>query len=70
MKPQIIGISGSPIKNSNTDRLVRPFLKVAVWNQSSSNSAGLMSGPVMLVKNASLTISARLRMIFKNLPKK
>ncbi len=23
MKPQIIGISGSPIKNSNTDRLVQ-----------------------------------------------
>ena len=27
MKPQIIGISGSPIKNSNTDRLVLEVLK-------------------------------------------
>jgi multimeric flavodoxin WrbA len=27
MKPQIIGISGSPIKNSNTDRLVRAVLE-------------------------------------------
>ena len=27
MKPQVIGISGSPIKNSNTDRLVQEVLK-------------------------------------------
>ncbi len=27
MKPQIIGISGSPIKNSNTDRLIRSVLE-------------------------------------------
>ena len=27
MKPQIIGISGSPIKNSNTDRLVKSVLE-------------------------------------------
>ncbi|HSL40443.1 MAG TPA: flavodoxin family protein [Desulforhopalus sp.] len=26
MKPQVIGISGSPIKNSNTDRLIRAVL--------------------------------------------
>ena len=27
MKPQIIGVSGSPIKNSNTDRLIRAVLE-------------------------------------------
>lgn len=27
MKPQIVGISGSPIKNSNTDRLIQAVLK-------------------------------------------
>jgi len=27
MKPQVIGISGSPIKNSNTDRLIKEVLK-------------------------------------------
>lgn len=27
MKPQVIGISGSPVKNSNTDRLVQAVLK-------------------------------------------
>lgn len=27
MKPQVIGISGSPIKNSNTDRMVQAVLK-------------------------------------------
>jgi len=27
MKPQVIGISGSPIKNSNTDRVVQAVLK-------------------------------------------
>jgi multimeric flavodoxin WrbA len=27
MKPQIIGISGSPVKNSNTDRLIRVVLE-------------------------------------------
>lgn len=26
MKPQVIGISGSPIKNSNTDRMVQAVL--------------------------------------------
>ena len=26
MRPQIIGISGSPIKNSNTDRLIQSVL--------------------------------------------
>ncbi|MDR3542643.1 MAG: hypothetical protein P4L69_17025 [Desulfosporosinus sp.] len=26
MKPQVIGISGSPIKDSNTDRLVKTVL--------------------------------------------
>ena len=27
MQPQILGISGSPIKNSNTDRLVQAVLE-------------------------------------------
>lgn len=27
MTPQIIGISGSPIKNSNTDRLIQAVLE-------------------------------------------
>ena len=27
MQPQIIGISGSPIKNSNTDRLIQAVLE-------------------------------------------
>ena len=27
MRPQIIGISGSPIKNSNTDRLIQAVLE-------------------------------------------
>jgi shikimate 5-dehydrogenase len=27
MQPQIIGISGSPIKNSNTDRLIHAVLE-------------------------------------------
>jgi len=40
MKPQIIGISGSPIKNSNTDRLIQAVLK----------SSGLKSEFVKLCK--------------------
>ena len=40
MQPQIIGISGSPIKNSNTDRLVQAVLK----------SSGLSSEFVKLSK--------------------
>ena len=40
MKPQIIGISGSPIKNSNTDRLVQAVLE----------SSGLKSEFVKLSK--------------------
>ena len=40
MKPQIIGISGSPIKNSNTDRLVQAVLE----------SSGLTSEFVKLSK--------------------
>jgi shikimate 5-dehydrogenase len=27
MQPQIVGISGSPIKNSNTDRLIQAVLE-------------------------------------------
>ena len=27
MQPQIVGISGSPIKNSNTDRLIQTVLE-------------------------------------------
>ena len=40
MQPQIIGISGSPIKNSNTDRLIQAVLE----------SSGLHSGFVKLSK--------------------
>ena len=40
MQPQIIGISGRPIKNSNTDRLVRAVL----------DSSGLTSEFVKLSK--------------------
>ncbi len=40
MKPQILGISGSPIKNSNTDRLIQAVL----------NSSGLRSEFVKLSK--------------------
>jgi multimeric flavodoxin WrbA len=40
MKPQIIGISGSPIKNSNTDRLIKTVLE----------SSGLSSEFVKLSK--------------------
>ena len=41
MRTQIIGISGSPIKNSNTDRLVQAVL----------NSSGLKSEFVKLSKH-------------------
>ena len=40
MAPQIIGISGSPVKNSNTDRLIQHVLK----------SSGLQSEFVKLSK--------------------
>lgn len=29
MSPRIVGISGSPIKNSNTDRLIKLVLKAS-----------------------------------------
>ena len=40
MQPQILGISGSPIKNSNTDRLIQAVLE----------SSGLKSEFVKLSK--------------------
>jgi hypothetical protein len=53
MQPRILRISGSPIKNSNTDRLVQAVLKSSGLESEFVKLTALTSDPALPAKNVS-----------------
>lgn len=45
MNPQVPGISGNPINNSNTDRAVREILKCGHGDQCAMSGVKMLHGP-------------------------
>ena len=70
MSPTILSISGSPVKNSNTDRLVKAVLESCGLPNEFIKFSRLKQNLALHVWAARRTISARLNMIFLILPKK
>ena len=70
MSIEVLGISGSPIENSNTGRLIQAVLDATELEFEFVKLSHINIRPCLLPVNSVFrTTSAQLRMIFRNLQK-